>query len=786
MPLTPSQPRNTTSQLIPTAVGVALRLVVGLGVFLCDSPAQAQTAPPAPTPSAPSRFDQWVQYPPKPVNPATPSPLDIKDKRNNWVRFPQPSDPYNTAFEAPPAVATAVLSPSPAPSTVTAVAATKAKTTSAAPATTTAAAPPPSAPELPVVKSFEFTGIGVFSASDLTQVLQPVVGAALNMKSLEKIVALLDQHYASLGRLGRAEIPPQEMSAGVIKVAVREGRLEPAVMEPWVPRSAAPALAADLIKTDPAKVEAISLKALDSTNLQLGHEQINFRNEKVADLVSNKKIALLSADFQGQRSDDMLGSRGSARSLHGLPGQMNLNGSAKPSTDTLLTQTAGANATPAMSKADLLVSSVGVEVSKLIGQLVGGESDPTQRAQLAPIRQQITALIASRPSTMSVLEQTFLAKGQRDEIFGALLPQIGVSAGTGVRQYDSGYGESRTQVDGGSRQMSATVSQLLWDFGGTKRSYEASGKRLNSLQYQMQVQTSEVVLNSLVAIHEVERGFLLQELAQANLSSNIALVELIRQREALGASSKADMIRAEAKIPVSKDEQASAHRKLASAQATYREIFGHEATRKGLPIEIASHAVISDNFEASLTKHPLVMQAVLARDAAVDDIAAIRGRNFGSLSLNLSVGNRRDLAIDNTPRRDNSIFLNFNSNLYTGGAASAREDQAASRHRLAEIELDKVREETERKLRQAFSEYLGQVATVEARLQSVRTAEQAFAVTKELYVNKRGNLLDVFNGQQELSVATRGLIDSLVDRAVAKYSLMHMSDLLRGWIVISL
>ena len=75
---------------------------------------------------------------------------------------------------------------------------------------------------------------------------------------------------------------------------------------------------------------------------------------------------------------------------------------------------------------------------------------------------------------------------------------------------------------------------------------------------------------------------------------------------------------------------------------------------------------------------------------------------------------------------------------------------------------------------------------MDARLQSVRTAEQAFAVTKELYVSKRGNLLDVFNAQQELSVATRGLIDSLVDRAIAKYSLMHVSDLLRGWIEKSL
>ena len=779
MLLTYSLPRHLNIQLTPAVVLGVLRLV--MGVFVWSACALAQTAPQASHPAVSNRYEKWVQYPPKPVNP---TPSETIDRKNNWVRFQQTTDPATPTFESPQRANTAAISPR--PETEKVLDATQKKATPVAPATSTATALPPSAPELLLVKGFQFTGIGVFSASDLTTVLQPVVGAALNMKSLEQIVTLLNHHYTSLGQFGRAEIPPQEMSAGVIQVAVREGRLERAVIEPEAPHSAAPALAKGLMDMNPSNVVAIDLATWNSTPAPVSHESANFRHEKISDLEPDQKIDLLGTSFLSQRRDGFVDSNRSARSLQKLDGQKDSTAQAIQSAGAMLIQTAGANAPPAMSQADLLVSNVGVEVSKLIDQLAGGESDPARRAQLAPIRQQITAVIASRPSTMSVLEQTFLAKGQRDEIFGALLPQVAVSAGTGMRQYDLGSGDSRTQVDGESQQQSATVSQLLWDFGGTKRSYEASGKRLNGLQFQMQMQTSEVVLNSLVAIHEVERGFLLQELAQANLSSNIALVQLIRQREALGASSKADVVRAEAKIPVSQDEQALAQRKLASAQATYREIFGRDATRKGLPIEIASNAIIPDNFEASLNKHPMVMQAVLVRDAAVDDIAAMRGRNFGSLSLSLNVGNRRDLAIDNSPRRDNSLFLNFNSTLYTGGAASAREDQAASRYRIAEIELDRVRQETERKLRQAFSEYLGQAATVDARLQSVRTAEQAFSVTKELYVNKRGNLLDVFNAQQELSVATRGLIDGLVDRAVAKYSLMHVSDLLRGWIEKSL
>ena len=444
------------------------------------------------------------------------------------------------------------------------------------------------------------------------------------------------------------------------------------------------------------------------------------------------------------------------------------------------------NSPAGQTQAELLVSGIGIEVSRLLGMLAGGESDASLRTPMEPHRRSIAGVIESRPATMAVIEQNTLLKGQREEVFAGFLPQVSVTAGSGKRQYDLGSGVSRTSVDGESQQKSVTVKQLLWDFWATRRSYEATGKRIDGVQYQLQSQKSEVVLNALAAIHEVERGYLLQDLARANLASHIALADLIRQRESLGASSKAEVIRAEARIPGALDEQATAMRKLSVAQASYREIFGREAARSGLPAELAMSVVAPESVENVLLKHPLVMQAVMARDAAADERAALRGRNIGTLTLDLNVGDRRDLAIDSTPRRDNSVFLNFSSALYTGGAASAREDQAASRVRLATIDLDRVRQETERKLRQAIGEYSGQVEIVQARLKSVQSAEQAFAVTKELYVSKRGSLLDVFNAQQELATAARGLVDSLIDRAIAKYTLMHAADTLRGWLEKSL
>jgi len=258
----PSQPPQTTNQRLTAGIGACLRHALNLGwvVGALSSPAQS----PAPPPAAASRFDQWVQYPPKPVNPAMPSPLDSSDKKINWVRFAAPTEPVQAAPETPPSTATTAAPAAVAPPT--AISTTPAP---ASAATATTAAMPPTEPDAPVVKGFEFSGISVFSASDLTQVLKAVVGTPLDMKSLEQIVNLLDQHYASQGRLGRSEIPPQDMTDGLIQVTVREGRFARAVIEPGPHPRIPPALAVDLVETAQPKGQVVNLEALDRATLLL-------------------------------------------------------------------------------------------------------------------------------------------------------------------------------------------------------------------------------------------------------------------------------------------------------------------------------------------------------------------------------------------------------------------------------------------------------------------------------------------------------------------------------------
>ncbi len=260
----PPHSPHTTCQRLTAGVGAFLRQAMGLGWLVGAASSLAQA--PAPPPAAPSRFDQWVQYPPKPVNPAMPSPLDSSDKKINWVRFAAPTPPTEPAQATTDTPSSTATTAAPAPT----AAIPPPTATPAAPASTTAtAAPPPTEPDAPVVKGFEFSGISVFSASDLTQVLMGVVGKPLEMKSLEQIVALLDQHYASQGRLGRSEIPPQDMTDGLIQVTIREGRFARAVIEPEPHPRIPPGLAVNLVETAQPKGQVVNLQALDRATLLL-------------------------------------------------------------------------------------------------------------------------------------------------------------------------------------------------------------------------------------------------------------------------------------------------------------------------------------------------------------------------------------------------------------------------------------------------------------------------------------------------------------------------------------
>lgn len=83
-----------------------------------------------------------------------------------------------------------------------------------------------------------------------------------------------------------------------------------------------------------------------------------------------------------------------------------------------------------------------------------------------------------------------------------------------------------------------------------------------------------------------------------------------------------------------------------------------------------------------------------------------------------------------------------------------------------------------RNLRDSYSDYNGQVAAVSARMLVFKGAEDSYGISKDLYAFSRSSLFEVLKSQEDLFNAGQRLIDSVINRAVARYKLLHAGQML--------
>ncbi len=434
-----------------------------------------------------------------------------------------------------------------------------------------------------------------------------------------------------------------------------------------------------------------------------------------------------------------------------------------------LAQTADVGTANEATSTAPIISEVGKELIALLADLAAGEQNPSQRLSLAPVLSKALVTIQKLPQLRLSQQNLALVQAQRTEALAALLPQVTVSAGSGARA----GAISGTTYSGTGTQTSISGKQLLYDFGASTGSLRAADKRLSAVEYRIQFQRSEILLKALEAFYETQRALMQVRLSRENLQARRSFVKYIRDREELGASSAADVVRAESRVAEALEQVATAMQKMASAQAVYRQFYAEEAEPYILPDE-----PVLENFDVLrvseiLKDHPQLTEAEINLQAAQEDRDSAKAKMYGGFYLEATKSETLDPG--RPVLQSDSLMIVLRSDIYAGGGQLAKVEQADARVAQAKLERDRIRLDLERTLREAYAEYSGQVAAVSARLLVFRASEQSYAISKDLYAFSRSSLFEVFKSQEELYLVGQRLIDSLVDRAKSKYRLLHAS-----------
>lgn len=412
------------------------------------------------------------------------------------------------------------------------------------------------------------------------------------------------------------------------------------------------------------------------------------------------------------------------------------------------------------------------QLNESVNNLVTLAENSSRSAPFTTLRTDINIVFNSVPAVLKTVDSINALKSQKTEAFAAFLPKVSVSVGTGTKnQVLTSYSSQ-----GNSATQSVTASQLIYDFGTSTSAYSSAEAKLKATEYAAYTQRSDILLQMLVATLEYQKSNQSLLFTQGFINTRKDFLEIMRQKEDLGAGSKLDIIRARTKLSEALDELPLAERKLRASQATYKNLFGFSPKFKEISYQLPQ------NIAAELNRGPdeiiadvnSVKEADYNARSLKEEYSASRGRLFGAVTVEAS----RTLSQD-YPLNQNSIntaMLVYRADIFAGFAQSARAKTIAAKASEAEFEKDRVERDLTRRLEVAQSDINSTREAFRTRLDLLKGSQATDIATRELFLLNRGTLTDVFKAQEDVFSAAQKLIAADFDRKVAIYTFLHLSD----------
>ena len=145
-------------------------------------------------------------------------------------------------------------------------------------------------------------------------------------------------------------------------------------------------------------------------------------------------------------------------------------------------------------------------------------------------------------------------------------------------------------------------------------------------------------------------------------------------------------------------------------------------------------------------------------------------------------GARRDLGTFYGSFYEANANLVLRYNLFVGGQELARKEQALHRAEQVNNDLDNLVLQVKRSIAQSNAQVNEAENLLRARRDGVLSASESLLAVKEHFSYRRGTLLDLLRSQEELYIAGRDYISSMVDRSISRYRLLHLTAILETMI----
>ncbi|HYD16977.1 MAG TPA: TolC family outer membrane protein [Patescibacteria group bacterium] len=345
---------------------------------------------------------------------------------------------------------------------------------------------------------------------------------------------------------------------------------------------------------------------------------------------------------------------------------------------------------------------------------------------------------------------------------------------------ETGYARNNSSIsgedDGWANRASLSITQLLFDGGGTNSEIKRQKYRVQSAANRVGEVAEFVALDIVQAYLEVLRQRDLLAIARANVEDHNKILGTIQTGADAGTVTEGDVSQANARVAQAQSVVSSTEESLRRGEALFIQKVGDTPADMEFPIipKDKLRQNVDDSVRLAITNSPTL--AVFESDV---NVATSEYEGTGStlyprleLQANASTGNNANGIGGHSDNQ--SVLGVMRWNLYRGGADFERQREFMYRHAQAKERRAQAARQVEKDVRDTWAGMISAAERARQFLDQATANEKVVNVYLDQFSLDRRTLLDVLDSQNELFVSRSNHVNSLYTEMFAVFRVLAL------------
>lgn len=421
---------------------------------------------------------------------------------------------------------------------------------------------------------------------------------------------------------------------------------------------------------------------------------------------------------------------------------------------------------------------------RLASSLAGGTGLAAMALTLAPakaatIEEELRLLVDSHPQLQATRKAIASAGEATKGALAGYYPKISITGDHGLEYVDT---PTRRETNKepylrGRETAGLTVTQKLFDGFATPATVAATRLNQRTAEITLETVRQTVLLEGATAYLNVLRQSALVELAKNNEKNIQTQLSLEDERVRKGSGIAVDVLQSKSRLQLAKERRVSFEGALEDSRSRYQQVFDRAAEfgsmRDPQPATSVLPSALDEAIAIALKENPAIDSGDTAIQAAREKRRVARAGYYPTISLEGKANYEDDKNATIGVRRDWSLLLKANWDLFSGFSTPAAVAQASFDYAGAKDNLDYVKRKVAEATKIAWQALLTARERVQLLENAVNIASEVWDSRKKLREAGKATVIEVLDAENEIYSAQINYTNASYDARAAIFQLLQ-------------